>query len=385
MTKLFAVAAAALLCIPAPGQSDDQPQPPKPVEETPQAEDEAPTTGEATANKIDFRKQVLPILEKNCVECHKAPFTDENGKKKRPKGGVMLDTADAIQKGKRGKLLVPKKPKDSLLHAVVTLPDDDEDRMPPPKKGGPLPKAQIEILRQWIEEGADFGGWTGGPEKAGEPKADGAKKPADGKPNEEPKQDGPKKDGPGKDGEPDLLALARDLDQLPPEQLAELRKFASVAEPVQPGSPLLRVAFYGREPDTDDAALAQLTPYAAHIAELSLCRTRITDAAMAALASMPRLWRLDLARTAITDQGIAAMANSRSLAWLNLYETEVGDDGLASLAACSSLRSVFVWQTPASAEAVVALRQRLPAARVVFAADLPEPMAAEAPGRVRRR
>ena len=54
--------------------------------------------------KVDFAKDVFPILERNCVECHRATYVDENGRRRRPKGRVMLDTLANIQKSKRGKL-----------------------------------------------------------------------------------------------------------------------------------------------------------------------------------------------------------------------------------------------------------------------------------------
>src|SRR5262249_30077998 len=87
------------------------------------------------ADKVDFQKQVLPIFEKRCFECHGSPGTDAGGKVKKPKGGVILDTKDGITTSKKGKLIVAKKPGDSRLIEVISLPSDDDDRMPPKKKG----------------------------------------------------------------------------------------------------------------------------------------------------------------------------------------------------------------------------------------------------------
>jgi hypothetical protein len=53
--------------------------------------------------------------------------------------------------------------------------------MPPAKKGDPLPKEQQDLIKKWIDQGADFGTWKGGDAKAGEKadsKSDGGK-PAD--------------------------------------------------------------------------------------------------------------------------------------------------------------------------------------------------------------
>ena len=41
---------------------------------------------------VSFEKEILPFLEKKCMECHKAPF-EENGKTVKPKAGLRLDAA----------------------------------------------------------------------------------------------------------------------------------------------------------------------------------------------------------------------------------------------------------------------------------------------------
>lgn len=112
------------------------------------------------AEAVDFEKQIWPILEKNCLECHSKAAPGPDGKTKKPKGGVVLDSKDAITAGKKGKLLVAKKSGESLLYTSISLAADHEDRMPPAKKGEPLPKEQQDLIKQWIDDGADFGKWT---------------------------------------------------------------------------------------------------------------------------------------------------------------------------------------------------------------------------------
>jgi len=130
--------------------------------------------------KVDFATQVWPILEKRCTECHFTPKPEAEGQKpKKPKGGVVLDSKDGFTSGKK-KLVVGKKPEESLLYRVVTLPADDEDRMPPRKKGEPLAKEQTDLIKAWIEQGADLGKWTG-PKKADTGDKPGPDQPKDGK------------------------------------------------------------------------------------------------------------------------------------------------------------------------------------------------------------
>jgi len=44
----------------------------------------APTVGQ---DKLDFRTDVLPILEKSCASCHKTAYKDDRGRLRKPKGG----------------------------------------------------------------------------------------------------------------------------------------------------------------------------------------------------------------------------------------------------------------------------------------------------------
>jgi uncharacterized membrane protein len=133
------------------------------------------------ADRVDFAAQIWPILEARCTECHTTPKAGPDGRVKKPKGGVILDTKDGMLASKRGKLVVAGKPEESLLYTPLVLPADDEDRMPPPKAkvNTPLPKEQTDLIARWIREGGDFGAWTGLPAAEG----DASEKPA-GKTNE---------------------------------------------------------------------------------------------------------------------------------------------------------------------------------------------------------
>ena len=100
------------------------------------------------AEAVDFQKQVKPLLEANCLSCH--------GPEK-PKGKLQLDTrAGALKGGDNGSALVPGKPGDSRLYTATVLPADHDDLMPPANKGGPLSKEHTELLRSWIQQGANW-------------------------------------------------------------------------------------------------------------------------------------------------------------------------------------------------------------------------------------
>jgi mono/diheme cytochrome c family protein len=101
---------------------------------------------------VDFQRDVWPIFEATCVTCH-GPEDQFND--------LRLDSKDAILRGgKNGKVLVAGDPAKSPLYVRVSLPADDLDIMP--AEGDPLTAAQIDAIRRWIAEGANFGSWNGG-------------------------------------------------------------------------------------------------------------------------------------------------------------------------------------------------------------------------------
>ena len=95
---------------------------------------------------LSYEKHILPIIKKSCVECH--------GPEKQ-KGRLRLDSLEEIMKGARGKPVVVKEKsaRSKLVINVARLGDPDE-AMPPEGKGDPLTKAQVGLIRAWIDQGA---------------------------------------------------------------------------------------------------------------------------------------------------------------------------------------------------------------------------------------
>jgi hypothetical protein len=107
--------------------------------------------GASTAKrKIDYNREVRPILTKNCFACH---GQDEAKRAK----GLRLDVRDsALKPLKNGDVaIVAGDPDSSELIARVTE-EDETLRMPPKKTGNRLTPTDAEILRRWIEQGAEY-------------------------------------------------------------------------------------------------------------------------------------------------------------------------------------------------------------------------------------
>src|SRR5262245_30328808 len=114
-----------------------------------------PATARAEGRKIDFNRDIRPILPNTCYKCH---GPDE----KERKAGLRLDT----QEGSTKKLetgftaIVPGKSGESELYARL-ISTDPAEKMPPPNSGKTVSPQQIELFKRWIDEGATMRGhWS---------------------------------------------------------------------------------------------------------------------------------------------------------------------------------------------------------------------------------
>ncbi|MBM4073228.1 MAG: DUF1553 domain-containing protein [Planctomycetes bacterium] len=102
------------------------------------------------STRIDFNRQVRPILSEHCFRCH-GPDDEER------KAKLRLDTRAGMFGKLRGgeHAVVPGDIAKSALLARITESDASR-RMPPPRFKKDLSREQIDILRRWIEQGADW-------------------------------------------------------------------------------------------------------------------------------------------------------------------------------------------------------------------------------------
>src|SRR5689334_19942075 len=104
---------------------------------------------------LDFERDVRPILADACFRCH----GPDGGARK---ANLRLDLREGLfgvlrEPAAITNVVVPGHPEQSELFRRVSATQADE-RMPPAGTLRPLSPAEIERLRQWIEEGAP---WTG--------------------------------------------------------------------------------------------------------------------------------------------------------------------------------------------------------------------------------
>ncbi len=103
------------------------------------------------APPVDFSREVLPILSDACLQCH---GPDE----KRREADLRLDDETSAKRVKDGVATIrPGKSAESELIRRI-LSKDPDLQMPPPKSARKLSAAEIETLKRWIDDGANWSG-----------------------------------------------------------------------------------------------------------------------------------------------------------------------------------------------------------------------------------
>ena len=102
--------------------------------------------GSDTKNDVEmvsFTKEVAPILMQHCSQCH----IDQK------RGQYDMNTYTSIKKGTRkGTAIKPRDLEKSRMIALI------ENGKMPPRGKGPVPEEQLEVLKNWVAQGAKFDG-----------------------------------------------------------------------------------------------------------------------------------------------------------------------------------------------------------------------------------
>ena len=285
----------------------------------------------SAADKVDFAKDIKPILDQNCVKCH--------GEEKQ-KGKLRLDFKDAATKGgKAGPAFVAGNAEKSELFRRITLPKSDDDFMP--SEGEPLSKAQIDAIRDWINQGAVWPE-SAAPKTAAKPVDKGPALPADFKP------------GPNE-----------------AKAIAKLTEAGVDVRPIAVNTPWREANLRLQGTNANDATVALLKDVAS-LVELNLATTKVTDAGLANLKGLTNLMRLHLELTDVTDAGLAHLKPLKNLVYLNLYATKVTDAGLDNLKDMKHLRNLYTWQSKVTDEGAAKLKKTLPEAQISTGTELAE-------------
>ena len=108
-----------------------------------------------TASALDYKRDIMPIFEKKCYDCH-----SEEADKVR--GGLRLDDEEHFFKRlTKNDVVIPGDWDASYLFVAIVKPEEEKGTMPPKNKGERLTEKEIMTVAQWIHEGAKINGEKG--------------------------------------------------------------------------------------------------------------------------------------------------------------------------------------------------------------------------------
>ena len=286
---------------------------------------------ESTPIKMEFVKDIQPILERYCVECH--------GPRKK-KGGLRLEPIDAaFPTGDEDFwTMLPGDGESSLLVQRMLLPRDDDEAMPP--KGDAVPADEIQKVITWINAGAH---------------------------------------GPGLEHIKRAATKAVDERRLDPlgvlepteaEQalidtaVAALRDRGVVVQAVAQRHYGLEVNLSLLRPAASDEHLDLLRGLEPVLVRLDLSRTAVTDEGFAQVAALPELRDLRLGGTQLGDAIAPVLKQSPKLTRLNLYGTKCSEALLPTLSNLESLERLHIWGSKISGDSAIEFATANPELRV---------------------
>jgi uncharacterized membrane protein len=91
------------------------------------------------ASRVDFQRDVKPLLQKRCAACHNDEMIASN---------LSVTSRRSLLERRA---VVPGKPQKSLLYKMAK-----SGLMPPPEGGKLLSTAEVDTIRRWIEQGAPW-------------------------------------------------------------------------------------------------------------------------------------------------------------------------------------------------------------------------------------
>ncbi len=107
------------------------------------------TAAEPSSPKIEFNRDIRPILSDKCFVCH----GPDSAKRQ---AGLRLDQRDAaIARHDDSQAIIPGDAEKSAAF-VRAISADPDLQMPPPKSNLKLSATEIDLLRRWINEGAGY-------------------------------------------------------------------------------------------------------------------------------------------------------------------------------------------------------------------------------------
>lgn len=271
-----------------------------------------------------FADVIQPILKNKCVSCHNP---------EKIKGKLILTDEESILKGgKSGKLFVAGDPGLSLLLQRIHLPAEEKKHMPPSGKPQ-LTDEEMQLLRLWIKNRADFKG------KISALTATDSFRIVSASLFEKPETE-----------------ESYDFAAADEKTIKQLSNNYRVVYPLAKESPALAVDFFNKD-QFKPASLSELEKVKDQIVYLNLNKMPIKDADLKVISSFKNLRTLNLNFTSITGSGLKNLSSLQNLESLSLSGSAVDLAGIKPLLALKNLKKVVLWETKINAANIPQLKK----------------------------
>ena len=264
---------------------------------------------------------IQPLIQRQCLECHNA---EENY------GGLVLEKySDLFKEAAHEIPVIAGSPERSEFLKRVSLPLDHEKIMPP-KKGG-FGYTDVQILRYWIENGADslasFNSETMNKELIGLIHRDY-----------------------GLDYSPKPYYEKVRLDSLDEGILTQIRGAGFRANYLGENNLLLDVEYKGDS--MGENQIDMLNQVSNQITFLKIADCNLSDDLVAQMTNIQHLTRIDLSKNQLTAKVIDFLIKHPHLESANLNNTDITKEPLLKLLSQPGLKRVYVLNTKLSAEEI---------------------------------
>lgn len=290
----------------------------------------APEEVAVTEETSVYEALIVPVFQQKCFSCHN---------QRKAKGGLVMTEAQRFRKGgDNGAPWLAGDAGQSLLIQRLELPSDQEEHMPPDGKPQ-LNATEIQLLKDWIDSGADMEQAIG-TLAVGHPLQDRAM---------------------------ELLAAAQapiekhyEFSPAPEAVIAKLNIPFRTVSPLAVGSPALRAAIFVRE-TYEPEFLEELLKVKEQLVELKLDHLPVKDEELAVIGQFANLEVLYLNNTEISGKALSPLGNCTQLRSLALSGTPVDSSVQALLGKLPALRELYVWNTALDSSTVAVMEKKFPA------------------------
>lgn len=266
-----------------------------------------------SVNASVYQLAVMPVLEKKCFSCH-------NEKKAKGKL-IMTDPSKFKTGGESGVAFVAGKSDSSRMIHHILLPLAHDDHMPPDGKPQ-LTGFEIDLLKAWINSGADFDK----PLAAYNP-TDTLVKLA------------------GKTIESYYASSVNyTFKPATPDLIQKLNTPFRSVFPIHINSPALQADFFVKEYFTIQS-LKELQQINEQLVALSLSKMPITDSDLQLLSAFQNLEKLNLNFTNLSGTGLGNLDKCSNLKSISLAGTQVTPETIKPLLSLPNLKTLYLWNT----------------------------------------